>query len=574
MRSSARVVVPSQVPYLMRSRVIFGHCATARVLSLVLLLSVCCLSGSLPAQSTVKIIPPAAEAELVSLLEQGRKLEGQRRWGDALALYEEALHNRPGERSLEQRVDTARIHYDLGRRYLDTSFRKATVTLTESQALDLYTQVLLKINTHYVNAPNWRDLFEHGTLTLETALGEAAFVENNLKNIPAERIETYRQDLRRGLATRPIRDRQDVREAADYAARLGLQELGMPAAATILEFTCGATGALDEYSTFLTGDQLNDLYSQIEGNFVGLGIELKAHDHSLLIVNVITGSPAEKAGIKPGDHIQSVNNRSTIDLTTDQAAELLQGEENSIVELVAVTGSESPRNLSVRRQHIDVPSVDRVKIADADNGVGYLKLSCFQKTTSKDLDTALWNLHNKGMRSLIIDLRGNPGGLLTAGVEVADKFIEQGTIVSTRGRNPQEDYTYGAHKAGTWGVPLVLLIDGDSASAAEIFAGAIRDQHRGTIVGVRSYGKGSVQGIFPLNVAGSGVRLTTAKFYSPNGKAYAHVGVEADVQVRQTAKPIDNRLMLAQQVDDDPVLTAGLQAAKQTTARQTTAAAR
>jgi carboxyl-terminal processing protease len=141
------------------------------------------------------------------------------------------------------------------------------------------------------------------------------------------------------------------------------------------------------------------------------------------------------------------------------------------------------------------------------------------------------------MRSLVIDLRGNPGGLLTSAVELADKFVAQGNLVSTRGRSDGEDFDYRAHRAGTWRVPLVVLIDGDSASASEIFAAAIRDNRRGTIVGERSFGKGSVQGIFPMALAGAGIRLTTAKFYSPNGNAISEVGVSPDIAVADTPQP-------------------------------------
>ena len=212
-------------------------------------------------------------------------------------------------------------------------------------------------------------------------------------------------------------------------------------------------------------------------------------------------------------------------MNTDQAADLLQGAEGSQVE-VTIASPAGSRRMVVRRSHVEVPSIDDVKIADREYGIGYLKLTCFQKTTSRDLDAALWKLHREGMKSLVIDLRGNPGGLLTSSVEVADKFVEEGVIVSTRGRSAAEDYNYTGHKVGTWQVPLVLLIDGDSASASEIFAGAIRDHRRGTLVGQRSYGKGSVQGIFPLGLAGAGVRLTTAKFYSPSGKPISKVGVQ------------------------------------------------
>ena len=147
----------------------------------------------------------------------------------------------------------------------------------------------------------------------------------------------------------------------------------------------------------------------------------------------------------------------------------------------------------------------------------------------------------QGMRSLIIDLRGNPGGLLTARVEIADKFIADGGIVSTKGRSEQENFSYRAHRPGTWRVPLVVLIDGDSASASEIFAGAIKDSGRGKIVGIRSYGKGSVQGIFPLGKTGAGARLTTAKFYSPSGRAIANVGVTPDIDVRRATAVANGR---------------------------------
>jgi carboxyl-terminal processing protease len=139
---------------------------------------------------------------------------------------------------------------------------------------------------------------------------------------------------------------------------------------------------------------------------------------------------------------------------------------------------------------------------------------------------------------LIVDLRGNPGGLLTAAVEVADKFISAGSIVSTRGRNSHENFDYQAHATGTWGVPLIVLIDGETASASEIFAGAIRDSQRGTVIGQRSYGKGSVQGIFSLNTSQAGVRLTTAKFYSPKGQPISNRGVQPNMTVRTASKPV------------------------------------
>jgi carboxyl-terminal processing protease len=212
---------------------------------------------------------------------------------------------------------------------------------------------------------------------------------------------------------------------------------------------------------------------------------------------------------------------------------MLTGEEGTLVRVTVSTPGQAPRELTVRRASIDVPSLEGVKILDPSTGVAYVRIPAFQKSTSDDLEKALWDLHRQGMRSLIIDLRGNPGGLLTASVEVADKFIAEGGIVSTRGRNEQENFSYRAHRPGTWRVPLVVLIDGNSASASEIFAGAIKDSGRGKVIGERSYGKGSVQGIFPLGKNGAGARLTTARFFSPLGHPISNVGITPDIDARR-----------------------------------------
>jgi len=515
------------------------------------------------------VAAPGRSEPLSAVLEQGRQLEAGRRWGEALTLYEDAVRKFPGDEALRARFDLTRLHYDLGRRYGDRSFRQMLTRLSPEETLDLYAEVLLKIQAHYVGSPNWKELVARGTYNLEVALCEPVFLSAHVPTASAGSVDAFRVELRHRMRPLAIQTRSAARTAVAMAAGLAAEKLGLSPGAVVMEYTCGATNALDLYSAFLTPGQLAEVYSQIEGNFVGLGIELKAADGALLIVRVIRGSPAQRAGILAGDRILNVNGQSTQPLTTEEAADLLQGEVGSVAHLVLETPGQAPRQLAVRRDRVDVPSIDDVQILDPAQGVGYVKLSCFQKSTARDLDAALWTLHRQGMRSLIVDLRSNPGGLLITAVEVVDKFLESGVIVTTHGRSNREDFTYSAHSGGTWGVPLVVLIDQESASAAEIFAGAIRDHQRGTIVGERSFGKGSVQGIFPLNSARAGVRLTTAKFYSPSGHPYGGIGVEPNLVVHQVSRPVFGPVAAsAEHGLDDPMLAAALQAARQLTAQR------
>lgn len=524
------------------------------------------LLGFLPARSDAQVRIPAEaiteESGLQQVFERGRELESQRRWGEALAYYENAAREYPDHRDLWDRLTLARIHYDVCRRYQDPTFRSSLTELGERQALDVYGEVLQKIETHYVKQPNWQELARRGVDNLIVALGEASFREVLLQGVAEEKINAFRDELQRRMSVTVVRSRQDTREIAAVVARLAGTQLGLRPQATILEFASGVTCALDQYSTFLTSGELEDQFSQIEGNFVGLGVELKGQQQSLAVVSVIPGGPAERGGIRKGDRIVQVDGVSTTQVSTDEAANLLRGLEGSTVQLVVIDAKGVTRELRLVRRRVEVPSITEANILDRDYGIAYLRMTCFQKTTARDLDTALWKLYREGMQSLIMDLRGNPGGLLTASVEVADRFLDSGNIVSTRGRNPREDFDYAARGNGKWRVPLLVLIDGDTASASEIFAGAVHDHHRATVVGTRSYGKGSVQGIFPLDSSKAGLRLTTAKFYSPSGTAISDRGVSPDVLVRTVKKPADDAPAGDAGSSEDATLVAALQVAR------------
>jgi carboxyl-terminal processing protease len=348
------------------------------------------LSVSSWAQNGATIVFPNRPPELLELLDRGWQMELRQRWGEALSHYEDALRLFPEDRSLQRRFAVARAHYDLARRYADESFRRSVEQFSAAQALDLYAQVLLKIQTHYVDSIEWKALVDWGTANLEIALGAPVFLQRNVPDARRGAIDGFRAELRRTMAGLAVANRADARQAAAVAAQLAQEQLAIAPAAVVFEYLCGAANALDQYSAYLTPDQLNEVYAQIEGNFVGLGVELKAHNSALRIVRVIPGSPAEQAGIRTGDLIVAVDGRQLQPLSTEEAANLLRGEQGTLVSISVVTPGQQPREVIIRRRRVEVPSIDQASIIDPQHGIAYLRLVCFQKGTGRDLDAALW----------------------------------------------------------------------------------------------------------------------------------------------------------------------------------------
>ena len=286
---------------------------------------------------------------------------------------------------------------------------------------------------------------------------------------------------------------------------------------------------------------------------------------------VIRGGPAWEAGLVTGDRIVKVAGQVVKGLSLDEAANRLQGAEGTSIDLEILERDGDRRDVRLIRRHVDVESITRAKIVEPAEGIGYIQLAGFQKTSTEELDQAISGLQALGMRTLVLDLRGNPGGLLNVAVEIAERFIDEGVIVSTRGRASGQSQVLRASGRARWRMPMYLLVDHDSASASEILAGALQDHHRATVIGERTYGKGSVQSIFSLRSAPAGLKLTTAKFYSPRNRPYSEQGVTPDVPVktRIAAKPAadgEDDAPLDEAIIGDPrldqVLAAAIRAAK------------
>lgn len=498
------------------------------------------------------------------LLQEGLELEKGRFWIEAVRHYESALRDSPNQPQIRRRLQIARLHHDVVRRSSDAAIERLISEVQPAQALELYAEVMARLEMSYVDAIQYSDLVRGGTAYLEVALTEPDFVDANVTPVRRERVEHFRTHIHKVTLARPVYTRAEARNLVAQVAELAASELGIPPTSTILQFTFGAIGLLDPYSAFLSPAELDDVESQIEGSFVGLGIALEPHVAPLRVLNVIQGGPAREAGLLPNDFILEIGSVRCADVGAERASDMLRGPEGSQVRLLVQRPNGEQIDKVVTRRRVEVPSVEDAKILDNQTSVAYLKISSFQKTTADELDSALWKLHHQGMRSLIIDLRGNPGGWLDASVAVADRFLNEGAIVSTRGKNGIENQNYTAQNSGTWQVPLVVLIDDQSASASEILAGAIRDNNRGILVGNTTYGKGSVQGLFHTKALDCGIRLTVSKFYSPSGRAISDLGVQPNVTVPQdkanyfVAKPVPGQTNFS----TDPALKVALDEAR------------
>ncbi|MDR0522689.1 MAG: S41 family peptidase [Planctomycetaceae bacterium] len=504
-----------------------------------------------------QLLPPANNEHVAKVLQDGQQLESESRWGEVLTHYEAALRTYRNDTALMDRYRVARFHYDVGRRFHDSSYLKLISNLSVAETLNFFGEVAARIQQDYADTPNWDQLFRHGLQDFSIALSDAAFRKNAGLFAAAEKIDAYLNAVKTTANGWEIRHQEDMKNGLLHIAEMGQKQIGLNPVIVLMEFTCGVINSLDPYTAYLTPHQLNDQYAMISGNLVGLGVELRTDRDSLLIVRVIPGSPAMESGLKDGDRILTVDGISTRGRDTDNAADLLQGKEGTRVRLSVVSAGmgQRPRNIEITRRQIDVPSVEDVRMIS--DKLGYVKLTSFQSKTCAELRRALAELERKGMKGFILDLRRNPGGLFQVGVEVADMFIDKGAIVRTQGRQNKVknslDSPYMATAEQTYKMPMIVLIDEESASAAEIVAGALRDHDRAVIIGKRSYGKGTIQQILPVRTGTdgvrSGVKLTVEKFYSPKGWAYSGVGVSPHIAVKDEnrialARPLEGRLIL------------------------------
>jgi carboxyl-terminal processing protease len=447
--------------------------------------------------------------------------------------------------------------------------------LTPSQALEVYDQVLGVVGSAYVD-PSKADvqsLFQQGVQELRYDFDEQVFLQEYLPGVHRAALARFKktlEDWQTHKVKSPSEAHAEVLALIEAARRSDIEVKPALAVAFGLEFASGACNALDEYTLFLTPGYYNDMQAVLQGKYVSIGVDLgvSADDQRLEIVRVYPKSPAFEAGLQEHDRILSIDH--DMNLSPEQAAEKLRGEAGSEVEIEvqtpslmvnAVPGSMMSHTFTIRRRQVYLPSVMEPRLLALQTEtetvpVGLLQINHFQDSTVQDVKEALAQLQTAGVKALILDLRGNPGGAFKAGVQVAELFLNEGVVVYSE--SPLDEYNrpFKVEAKNPVQLPVVVLVDRDTASAAEVVAGALKEHRQGNtlIVGQTTFGKGSIQGVIPLDKAPldktpGGIRITVAKLYSPGKhQPYTGRGVTPDIVVDQ---------------EGDAVTTAGVQAVMQ-----------
>jgi carboxyl-terminal processing protease len=496
------------------------------ILALVLLAGVCVICPLVRADAT----------KIRELRAQAAAFEKQGEWEKACEVYETILRLQRETPGIKERYVHCVRRLWQSRRHHDDSYRKEVLSIEYGQAVHLYGVVRDLILDHSLDRKklNAARLFHKGLEEFSYALADADFCRQHIPADHHHKIVEFRALLLRTWgAFKPASRKESSKQICEIALAAETY-LGLSATVTVMEFTCGACYSLDEYTVYLTPTQLRELCTTLRGSLVGVGLMLTVHDGKVAIAQIEPGSPAARAALAAGDQVLSVDKKAVGMLSLDAVATLLEGQPGSMVELEILSPSMGMRMVTLRREAMLLPSVVDRKISGA---VGYIKLVAFHENTLKEMDDAIAGLSASGMKALVLDLRGNGGGLFESAVEVARRFVSSGVIATKEHLDEKSNIVTTVCEAknpSALSIPLVVLIDGETASSAEILAGALKELNRATLIGEPTYGKGCTQFLLKLpefkgGVPAGGMRLTVAKVFSPKGLPYTGRGVMPDI---------------------------------------------
>jgi carboxyl-terminal processing protease len=501
--------------------------------------------GGLAAAPLVSYRSPAQLAKEFgpdkSLAVAGRYLD-QQRWVEALLMLREIKDASVTDPEYKRVSESAQLNLAIAARY-STESRTENVERDQEAGLSLVSDVVLLANLHYVKDVDNRALFAGGVKNLQLILDNRRVRKNLIPPDAAGSAGEFAAFLKETLDY--VYERETLSED-DFLMRIKriIMEsdatVKLPAGVIVTEFIYGVPAALDPNTDFIPKLAYKEFQDETKGHFGGIGVEITLEDKILTIVTPLEGTPGAEAGLLPGDRITAIEGQSTESMDLFEAVTRLRGPVGTKVTISVVhRGDTTPTDYTIKRGEITMNStrgyaVDEATgqwnyFADPALKIAYVRVTDFKETTPDELDGVLSKIADEGMKGLVLDLRFNHGGLLTSGVDVADAFLKSGAIVKIEGAHCRAT-TYKAHYFKTQkDFPVVLLVNGQSASAAEIVAGALQDHKRATLVGERTFGKGTVQTVFELEHGQSALKLTTAKYYTPAGSSihrdpYSDVG--------------------------------------------------
>lgn len=484
----------------------------------------------------------AAATDLDKRRLKAKEFEDRGAWLEACRAYDD-LYRRDRSRAFAkegyQRC-LRRLH--LAVRHADQSYRQTLLRLTPGNAVEAYEQVLTILQVAYPDETRsgYTQLFQQGLEELRLALDDPNFRQHHLPAAKADALAAFKHRLETWQYKR-LHSRGEVRDQVLAVIRSAAKD-GIPLrpavlSAMVLEFAAGACNALDEHSSFLSPGNLALVQAAIRGSHVGIGIDVGIDaDDRLVVTRVHPKSPAEAAGLLAGDLLLRIDGVPVEHQLADRVAERLRGEPGTEVEVeVSRDGDLARRTIKLARRTVAVPAVeyDLFRLDDG-SSVGFLKINFFHETTLQDVKAAIAAMSAMGepIKGLILDLRGNPGGVFKSAVAVAELFVSGGVIVIGQSQLKEYNKPFRAETGGPLQMPLVVLIDGETASSAEVLAGALREgRPEGTtkLVGQTTYGKGSIQCLIPMDKAPldrlAGIRVTVAKLFSPTNQPYTGRGV-------------------------------------------------
>jgi carboxyl-terminal processing protease len=496
--------------------------------------------------------PAAVDEPIKVLLAEAQRLEKRGEWGEAADKYEKVLQLDRTQAEVRSKFQHCLRRYFQGVRLRDASYRKEVLTLKCSQALHLYEIVLVNLLNNSLDKDKVSAalLFRRGLEEFRYALASPDFCADHLmKGGRPEDTKGFRSKLQDEFGGETTMDcRQAVGKVYEVVSQTAHRYPDVNPTTIVMEFLCGACHAMDEYTVYLTPRQLRELCDTLKGKYVGVGLRLKVEDNKVVIAEILPDSPAAEVmpALAVNDQVVAVGKQQqpTASMTADAVMELLEGEDGTTVDLVISSPKVGYRFVTMRRRPLFVPSVTAEVNKDGKEGIGYLKIHCFQESTLDEFEAKLNGLIKAGSKALILDLRGNPGGLLDVSIEVARRFLSSGIIVSTQHYDPKLSAVFESSNPGAVTMPLAVLVDGDTASAAEVLAGALKENKRAKVIGQTTYGKGCSQGLLKLPAEGAlrtpavtmpnagptgGIRITIARFFSPTGQPYSGRGVEPDL---------------------------------------------